>query len=145
MTQNWEGYYHVSVTTEVKTEYPSFVLMHSTIKTAMIATIMWKPWIVMIVAIVQANFWTMVAIATIVTIIWIPGFIVKTEIILQSISHLKFLGPIHTSCCCRAEPIPISCGTRTAFSMFDSYAEPNLSNLITNQAKIYLWENDTCN
>ena len=46
------------------------------------------------------------------------------------------LGPIHTSCCCRAKPIIIRCGTSTAFFMFDSYVEPNLSNLITNQAKI---------
>ena len=47
-----------------------------------------------------------------------------------------YLGPIHTSCCCRAKPIIIRCGTSTAFFMFDSYVEPNLSNLITNQAKI---------
>ena len=62
----------LSVTTEVKTEYPLSALMHSTIKTvaiATIATITWKPWIVRIVAIVQSNFWTMMAIATIVTII----------------------------------------------------------------------------
>ena len=56
----------LSVTTEVKTEYPSSGLMHSIIKTAAIATIVWKPWIVRIVTIVQSNFWTMVAIATIV-------------------------------------------------------------------------------
>ena len=38
-------------------------------------------------------------------------------------------------------------GASTAFFMFDSYVEPNLSNLITHQAKIssYLWENDSCN
>ena len=40
------------------------------------------------------------------------------------------------SCCCRAEPIIIRYSTSTAFSMFDSYVEPNLSNLVTNQAKI---------
>ena len=42
----------LSVTIEVKTEYPSSGLMHSTIKTAAIetiATIMWKSWIVAIV------------------------------------------------------------------------------------------------
>ena len=64
----------LSVTTEVKTEYPSYAFMHSTTKTAAIATIMWKPWIVRIVrivAIVQSNFWTMVAI---VMIIWKPGY-----------------------------------------------------------------------
>ena len=43
-------------------------------------------------------------------------------------------GPIHMSCCCCAEPIIIRYSTSTAFSMFDSYVEPNLSNLITNQA-----------
>ena len=62
------------LTTEMKTEYPSSGLMHSTIKTVAIATtatIMWKPWIVRIVAIVQSNFWTMVAIAT---IIWKPDY-----------------------------------------------------------------------
>ena len=53
----------------------------------------------------------------------------------QPIKQL-LLGPIHTSCCCRAKPIIIRCGTSTAFFMFDSYVEPNLSNLITNQAKI---------
>ena len=70
----------LSVTAGVKTEYPSSALMHSTIKTAAIATIMWKPWIVRIVAIVQSNFWTMGAIATIVTIIWKPGFINRESI-----------------------------------------------------------------
>ena len=45
-------------------------------------------------------------------------------------------GPIHTSCCCRAKPIIIGCGTSTAFFMFDSNVERNLSNSITNQAKI---------
>ena len=49
---------------------------------------------------------------------------------------ILYLGPIHTSCCCRAKPIIIRCFTSTAFFMFDSYVEPNLSNLITNQAKI---------
>ena len=48
----------------------------------------------------------------------------------------EFLGPLHTSCCCSAEPIRIRCGTSTALSVFDSYVEPNLSNLITNQAKL---------
>ena len=48
----------------------------------------------------------------------------------------KGLDPIHTSCCCRAKPIIIRFGTSTAVFMFDSYVEPNLSNLITNQAKI---------
>ena len=48
----------------------------------------------------------------------------------------EFFGPIHTSCCCRAKPIIIRCGASTAFFMFDSYVEPNLSNLITNRAKI---------
>ena len=48
---------------------------------------------------------------------------------------LFILGAIHTSCCCRAKPIIIRCGTSTAFFKFDSYIEPNLSNLITNQAK----------
>ena len=55
----------------------------------------------------------------------------------QIITTFDFmLGPIHTSCCCRAKPIIIRCGISTAFFMFDSYVEPNLSNLITNQAKI---------
>ena len=49
---------------------------------------------------------------------------------------LSSLGPIHTSCCCRAELIIIRCGTSTAFSVFDSYVEPNLSNVMTNQAKM---------
>ena len=40
------------------------------------------------------------------------------------------------SCCCSAELTIIRCGTSTAFSVFDSYVEPNLLNLITNQAKI---------
>ena len=40
------------------------------------------------------------------------------------------------SCRCRAEHIIIRCGTSTAFSVFDSYVEPNLSNLMTNQAKM---------
>ena len=44
--------------------------------------------------------------------------------------------PCATSCCCRAKPNIIRRGTSTAFFMFDSYVEPNLSNLITNQAKI---------
>ena len=39
---------------------------------------------------------------------------------------------------CRAEHIIIRCGTNTAFSVFDSYVEPNLSNLMTNQAKCHL-------
>ena len=39
-------------------------------------------------------------------------------------------------CRCRAEHIVIRCGTSTAFSGFDSYVEPNLSNLMTNQAKM---------
>ena len=30
----------------------------------------------------------------------------------------------------------IRCGTSMAFSVFDSYVEPNLSNLITNKSKI---------
>ena len=60
----------------------------------------------------------------------------QSEFIVFSIVHLNIYGPIHTSCCCRAKPIIIRCGTSTAFFMFDSYVEPNLSNLITNQAKI---------
>ena len=64
----------LDVVPKVKTECPSSALMHSTIKTAAITTIMWKPWIGRTVAIVQSNFWTMVAIVTIATIIWKPGF-----------------------------------------------------------------------
>ena len=61
----------------------------------------------------------------------------KVKIIDKSQTENKsHLGPIHTSYCCRAKPIIIKCGTSTAFFMFDSYVEPNLSNLITNQAKI---------
>ena len=38
---------------------------------------------------------------------------------------------------CRAEPIIIiRWGTSTSFSVLDSYVEPNLSNVILNQAKI---------
>ena len=41
------------------------------------------------------------------------------------------------SCCCLAEVIIIRSGTSTAFSMFDSYVERNLPDLITaNQTKM---------
>ena len=40
------------------------------------------------------------------------------------------------SCYSRAELVVIKCGTSMAFSVFDSYVEPNLSNLMTNQAKM---------
>ena len=52
------------------------------------------------------------------------------------LGKIIFLDPIHTSCCCCAKPIIIRCGTSMAFFMFDSYVEPNLSNLITNHAKM---------
>ena len=41
------------MTTKVDTEDPSSGLMHSFIKTAVIAMIMWKPWIGRIIAIMQ--------------------------------------------------------------------------------------------
>ena len=53
------------------------------------------------------------------------------------IRNWYYRGPIHTSCCCRVELIIIRCSTSTAFSAFDSYVEPNLSNLITNQMEKY--------
>ena len=40
----------------MKTESPSFASTHSTIKTAAIATIIWKPWIARIVAISPVKF-----------------------------------------------------------------------------------------
>ena len=56
--------------------------------------------------------------------------------LIKSVLVINQLGPIHTSCCCRAKPITIRYGISTAFFMFDSCVELNFSNLITNQAKI---------
>ena len=50
---------------------------------------------------------------------------------------------VKMSFCCRAEPIIIRCGTSTVFFMFDSYVQPTLSSLITNQGKIFICGNMT--
>ena len=69
----------------------------------------------------------------------VPDFALRAPLF-----RLTDLSPIHTSCCCRAKPIIIRCSTSTALFIFDSYVEPNLSKLITNQAKIsFIWGKST--
>ena len=62
------------------TEDPLSGSIHSFIKTAVIATVMWKPWIARIVAIVQLDFWTMVAIAMIIWKPWIAKIVAIVQL-----------------------------------------------------------------